>query len=92
MLCIFRAIDVMTNIYFQLIVHISIIYLCHSTVTFWLSLAIFRGSFSAQSDCCYVETYQNPSHMHYITGTSAEFVAATIHSCICAMYCENAAM
>lgn len=58
---------------------------------FWLSLAIFRGSFSAKRDCC-VETYQNPSHMHSTTGTSDELVAAASHSCVCAMYCDNAAV
>ena len=92
-LCIFHAIDVLTYIYFQLIVHvISVIYLYHSTVTFWLYLAIFRGSFSAKIDCCCVEIYQNPSHMHCTTSTSAELVAATSHSCTSAMYCDNAAM
>jgi hypothetical protein len=75
------------------IVHvILIIYLYHSAVTFWLYLAIFRVNFSAQSDCWCVETYQNPSHMHCTTGTSAELVAATIYSWICAIYCNNAAM
>lgn len=80
-LCIFCAIDLLNCIYFQLIVHmISIIYLYHSTLMFWLSLAIFRGSFSVQSDCCHAETYQNPSHMPCNTGVSADLVAATIHS------------